>query len=192
MNTKSLIIIVPLVFIVLISGCLQEVTKEQSKEELGDEILNIGEAIPENWDHTIITQNLEDTSRPHGLWKPVAIVNFTNPKAEFEVAGGIYINPSFLLYFYDITEKQEIMEIIDKEKIYSWCVPVYFDETGKYIIVTSPCYIKSEKNYYFPLERELKEHFDKFKQSSSILSKENKYYKSSIWQSSEHGGYNSG
>ena len=78
MNTKSLIIIVPLVFIVLISGCLQEVTKEQSKEELGDEILNIGEAIPENWDHTIITQNLEDTSRPHGLWKPVAIVNIAN------------------------------------------------------------------------------------------------------------------
>ena len=173
MNTKSLIIIVPLLaFIVLISGCLQEVTKKQSKEELGDEILNIGEAIPENWDYTIITQNLEVTSRPHGLWKPVAIVNFTNPSVYFEVAGGDYRHLSLWLYFYNISEKQEIMGIIVNESIYSWCVPIYFNETNKYIIVTSPCYINNgvftdeTQSYYTFLGKSLKEYFNEFKYHS--------------------------
>ena len=191
MTPKFLLIAFSVMGIILISGC----TSEEKTKELQDEIQNIGEAVPEGWNYTI-TQNSEEIPIPHGLWKPAAIVNFINPNKEIDYYPGVKTyrkyNPSLRLYFYDITKKQEIMEIIDKEKIYSWCVPVYFDETGKYIIVTSPCYIKSEKNYYFPLERELKEHFDKFKQSSSILSKENKYYKSSIWQSSEHGGYNSG
>ena len=61
------------------------------------------------------------------------------------------------------------MEIIAKEIIYSWCTPMYFDETKKYIIVTSPCYINSgvfmeeAKGYYSPLEQSLREYFDKFK-----------------------------
>lgn len=56
MNKKSLITIGILIIAILISGCIQEVTKKQSKEELGDEILNIGEAVPEGWNYTI-TQN---------------------------------------------------------------------------------------------------------------------------------------
>jgi len=79
------------------------------------------------------------------------------------------INPLLWLYFYDIAKKQEIMEIIVKESIYSWCIPIYFDETKKYIVVTSPCYINSgifteeAKSYYSPLEKSLKGYFDKFK-----------------------------
>ncbi len=173
MKTKLYIILGSLLaLIVLLSGCIQEVTKKQSKEELIDEILNIGEAVPEGWNYTI-TQNSEETSIPHGLWKPVAIVNFTNFNEDFGYYPGVKTdkkyNPSLLLYFYDIAEKQKIMMIIDQEKIYSWCIPIYFDETKKYIIVTSGCYINSgvfteeAKNYYFPLEKSLKGYFDKFK-----------------------------
>ncbi|GFO97483.1 hypothetical protein ig2599ANME_1687, partial [groundwater metagenome] len=67
--------------IILISGCINE---EKIKEELGDEILNIGESIPEGWNYTVITQNIEETERPHGLWKPAAIVNFVNLNKEIE------------------------------------------------------------------------------------------------------------
>lgn len=173
MTSKFLLITAfSLMGIILISGCINE---EKTKDELGDEILNIGESIPEGWNYTIITQNLEETERPHGLWKPVAIVNFANLNKEIEYYPGVKTdkkyNPSLRLYFYNVTEKQEIMEIIDKEKIYSWCVPIYFDETKKYIIVTSGCYINSgiftedAKNYYFPLEKSLKVYFDKFKNS---------------------------
>ena len=184
MKTKSLLGSL-LVLIVLFSGCIQEVTKEQPKEELAGEILNIGKAIPEGWNYTvtqnfigevipasgygkIMTQNSEEMSIPHGLWKPVAIVNFTNPNEEFEYYQGMK-HPSLRLYFYHVTEKKEIMEIINKEIIYSWCIPIYFDETKKYVIVTSPCYINNgifteeAINYYSPLEKSLKEYFDKFK-----------------------------
>lgn len=174
--------------IILISGCINE---EKKKEELGDEIQNIGEAVPEGWNYTInqnfigevtpssgygkiITQNSEEmTEIPHGLWKPEAIVKFVNPNKEIgyysDVKTDKKINPSLQLYFYNIVEKQEIMEIIEQEKFRSWCIPIYFDETKKYIIVTSPCYINSgifteeAKNYYSPLEKSLKEYFDKFK-----------------------------
>lgn len=159
-----------LIGIIFISGCISE---EKTKAELGDEILNIGGSIPEGWNYTIITQNLEEPERPHGLWQPVAIVNIANLNKEIEYDQGVKndkkYNPSLQLYFYNVTEKQEIMEIIDKERIYSWCIPIYFDETKKYIIVTSPCYINSgiftekAKNYYSPLEKSLKEYFDKFK-----------------------------
>lgn len=135
----------------------------------------MGESIPEGWNYTIITQNLEDIKRPHGLWKPAAIVDFTNLNKEIEyytdMKTDTKYNPSLRLYFYNITEKQEIMEIIDKEKIYSWCIPIYFDETKKYIIITSPCYINSgiftEKaiNYYSPLGKSLENYFDKYNES---------------------------
>ncbi len=164
--------------ITLLSGCIQEITTNQPKGGLGDEILNIGDAVPKGWDYTIthnftgevipaggygkiMTKNSEEMSIPHGLWKPVAIVNFTNQTIESGEASGVYRNPSLWLYFYDITKKQEIMDIIDKEIIYSWCVPAYFDETDRYIIVTTLCNGKSS----FPedFERSLKEYFNRFK-----------------------------
>jgi hypothetical protein len=191
MKTKLPILIgLFLVLIILLGGCVQEVTKKQSEEKVGDEILNIGEAVPEGWIYTVtqdfideaipasgyskvITQNSEEMAIPHGLKKPAAIVNFANPNKEIEYNPDVITdkkyNPSLRLYFYNIMEKQEIMEIIDREKIYSWCIPIYFDETKKYIIVTSPCYINSgifteeAKNYYSSLEKSLKEYFYRFK-----------------------------
>lgn len=158
--------------IILTSGCINE---EKTKVKLGDEILNIGENIPEGWNYTIITKDLEDIERPQGLWEPVAIVNFANPDKEIGYYPDSKNNkkyyPSLQLYFYNITEKQEIMEIIDKEFMHSSCIPIYFGETGKYIIVTSPCYINSgifteeARNYYSPLEKSLKDYFEKYKES---------------------------
>jgi hypothetical protein len=131
--------------------------------------LNIGQAVPYGWNYTVVTKNLEEIPRPHGLWKPVAIVNFTNPSIYFEVAGDDNRHLSFWFYFYNISEKQEIIGIIVNESIYSWCVPIYFNGTNKYIIVTSLCYINSgvsteeTQRYYTVLEKSLKEYFNEFK-----------------------------
>lgn len=157
-----------LIIVILISGCIQEVTEKQSKEKLGDEILNIKDGIPEGWSYTNITEEGKK-GNPHGLEEPVIRIDFINPDEEFENSDETKYNPSLRLYFYHIAEKQKIMEIIANESIYSWCIPIYFDETERYIIVTSPCYINSgvfteeAKDYYYTLEKSLKEYFDKFK-----------------------------
>lgn len=76
------------------------------------------------------------------------------------------MNPSLRLYFYDIQEKDAILETIEQEKIYSWDVPDYFDETAGLIIVTSPLYINggcfSDEAIalYWPLEKALKGYFN--------------------------------
>jgi hypothetical protein len=58
-----LIIAFSVMGIILISGCISE---EKTKEEPGDEIQNIGEAVPEGWNYKI-TQNSEEIPIPHGL-----------------------------------------------------------------------------------------------------------------------------
>ena len=157
-----------LIITILISGCIQEVTEKQSKEKLGDEILKITDGIPEGWSYAQITEEGKK-GNPHGLEEPVIRIDFINPDEEFENSDETKYNPSLRLYFYHIVEKQEIMKIIANESMYSWSIPIYFDETERYIIVTSPCYINSgvfteeAKDYYSTLEKLLKEYFDKLK-----------------------------
>ncbi|MDP3103357.1 MAG: hypothetical protein Q8M95_01970 [Candidatus Methanoperedens sp.] len=166
MNPKFLLITAfSVVVIILLSGCINE---EKTKIELGEEILNIGHSIPDGWNHTIITHNLREIERPHGLWEPAAIVDFNlNKETGYSpaVKNDKEQNISLRLYFYNITEKQEIMEIIDQQKMLSWCIPTYFSETGKYIIVTSPCYIN--RGHYSFLEQPLKEYLNKYNVQNS-------------------------
>ncbi len=98
--------------IILINGCISE---EKTKEP-GDEIQNIGEAVPQGWNYTItqnfigevtpdngygkiITQNSEEMPVPHGLWKPVAIVNFVNLNKEIEYFPGVKTDRKYILRF---------------------------------------------------------------------------------------------
>lgn len=170
-NKKVLIpIIVVLIVFVAIIGYFVLQKQEPRIGKFGDEILDIEKSLPEAWQSRIITEKGEMGS-PHGLEEPVARVDFINAldKSEFEFMDDKN-HLSLRLYFYDIAEKQKIMQIIEKEAIYSWCIPVYFDETKKYIIITSPCYInkgssedKEAKNFYYVFEQSLKKYFDKFK-----------------------------
>ena len=116
------------------------------------------EIIPDDWECTVLTEELDKIERPHGLWTPAVMVQFINRKGEFS-CNNKKINPSLKLYFYDISEKEKVKNIIKKEAFYSWNIPVYFDETKNYIIVTSPSYINNgifteeAKKYYSPLEK---------------------------------------
>ncbi len=33
------------------------------------------------------------------------------------------------------------MKVIEKERIYSWNIPIYFGETDEFVVVTSPAYV---------------------------------------------------
>ncbi len=167
-TTVSLLVGSFWVIMIMMAGCTQQSSPKSSNQELGTEIVNVGDVLPPGWNFTIITQNLEEIPRPHGLWNPVAVVNFTNPSLSFKGAGGEHQHLSLWLYFYNISEKHEIMGIIANESIYSWCIPIYFNETHQYIIVTSPCCInggvftEETQQYYIVLEKSLKKYFHEF------------------------------
>lgn len=131
----------------------------------GDFVSGMQDVLPEGWEMELITQE-GLMGHPHGLDEPLFRIDFVNRTHQFEAPGGQASFPSLRLYFYDIREKDAILETIEQEKIYSWDVPDYFDETAEYIVVTSPLYINGgcfsdeAMSLYTPLEKALKNYFD--------------------------------
>jgi len=119
----------------------------------------------EGWEMELITQE-GLMGHPHGLNEPLFRIDFVDRTHNFEVPGGQMRFPSLRLYFYDIREKDAVLEVIEQEKIYSWDIPDYFDETVEYIVVTSPLYINGgcfsdeAMSFYEPLEKVLKDYFN--------------------------------
>jgi hypothetical protein len=82
---------------------------------------------------------------PHGLDKPVFQVVASNTNLAFLLSTNAphpkMQNPIVPLYFYRHSEKAGIMKVIEKERIYSWNIPIYFGETDEFVVVTSPAYV---------------------------------------------------
>ncbi len=128
-----------LALLCIVAGCTSEATSPR-EDALISEIC--GE-LPQGWTCTIEQENAKK-GHPHGLEEPLFRTDFTNPHQAFEspFAGGRKkLNPIIQLYFYDIASKAHVMEVIEKERIHSWDIPIYFGETEKYIVVTSPSYV---------------------------------------------------
>jgi hypothetical protein len=100
---------------------------------------------------------------------PLFRLDFTDTVNTFTAACGYIETPIFSpglrLFFYDIEDKSSIMKVIEMEKIYSWDIPQYYDESPLYIAITSPVYINNGFyddeviKYYKPLEKALKSYF---------------------------------
>lgn len=78
---------------------------------------------------------------PRGLDKPLFCAIFNNTENLITGCFSQESHPGFKLCFYPIAHSTEIEEIIVKESIFSWCIPVKYLVSSQYYIVTSPCYI---------------------------------------------------
>jgi hypothetical protein len=99
--------------------------------------------LPAGWSYTVYQGN-EVKQVPHGMGKPVFEFIASNTNASFAkdpVAGPAVQNPVVPLYFYPQALKPEIMKHIEKEKVYSWAIPIYFGETEDFVVVTSPAFV---------------------------------------------------
>jgi len=96
--------------------------------------------LPDEWQCTIETKEGQK-GHPHGLDELLFRVDFSNPDKTFYDRFKGKLSPLIQLYFYEISSKAHIMRVIEKEKEYSWNIPIYFGETDKYIAVTSPPYV---------------------------------------------------
>ncbi len=138
----------------------------ESSEKAGysDFVSGIHDVLPAGWELQVIDQT-GTMNPPHGLNEPLFRIDFVDHTHQFKDSGERVYNPSLRLYFYDIQEKDAVLNTIEAEKMFSWDVPIYFDETTEYIIVTSPLYINrghftdETEALYQPLENALKECF---------------------------------
>lgn len=93
---------------------------------------------PDGWDCEIIESNFNPNDIPQNADTPVAIVKYYNSNREFDG-----VNPSLTLNFYPIDQKDDLVNFIKSQQIFSWCIPIYFGETKDYFIITSPCFKNS-------------------------------------------------
>ena len=119
--------------------------KVMKKVELGGQTLisQIRKDLPSGWQCRVVQQD-GAKGHPHGLAEPLLRVDFSAPEQSFQSPIGgrrDRVSPLIQLYFYDIATKAHVLEVIDKERVYSWDIPIYFGETEDYIIVTSPSYV---------------------------------------------------
>lgn len=101
--------------------------------------------LPTGWTCTVHPGG-EVARIPHGLGKPVSQIVVANPDISFPRAQLTPVDPKsgspiIPLYLYPQADKAQVMQVIDKEKDYSWDIPIYFGETGDFVVVTSPAYV---------------------------------------------------
>jgi hypothetical protein len=98
-------------------------------------------AAPEGWQCTITTGDFNIQNIPQNAETPIAIIEYLNPNREFTKYTEMKVNPSLIIDIYEIGRKQELMDFIKSQQLYSWCIPIYYGETKDYFIITSPCFI---------------------------------------------------
>jgi hypothetical protein len=113
------------------------------KTENGSELSDFCSVIPDNWQCQIITKDFDSTDIPKNTPAPSAIVKYVNFEKQILHYGDIMINPSLVLDLYPVSKKEELIQFLKSQQIYSWCIPEYFGETDEYFIITSPCFINS-------------------------------------------------
>lgn len=97
--------------------------------------------IPNDWECEIIKDNFNANDIPRNADTPIAIIKYFNPNIECTINVDHKFNPSLILDFYPIDQKQLLIYLIKSQVLYSWCIPIYYGETEKYFIITSPCFI---------------------------------------------------
>lgn len=96
---------------------------------------------PNGWECEIITSNFNTHDIPQNADTPIAIVKYLNRNVEFTNYDDTKVNPSLIIDFYTIGRKQDLIDFIKSQLLYSWCTPIYYGETKDYFIITSPCFI---------------------------------------------------
>jgi hypothetical protein len=131
---KTLLIINCLLFLSILS-C----EKNENRSELSD----FCSVVPDNWQCQIITKDFDSIDIPKNTPAPSSIVKYVNFDKTILHNGDIMINPSLVLDLYPVSKKEELIQFLKSQQIFSWCIPEYFGETEEYFIITSPCFINS-------------------------------------------------
>lgn len=96
---------------------------------------------PDGWQCEIKGDNFDNADIPQNAPEPIAVIKYTNPQKNFTTHLETTDISSLTLDFYPIEQKAMLIGFIKSQQMYSWCIPIYYGETEKYFIVSSPCFI---------------------------------------------------
>jgi len=123
--------------------------------------------LPKGWSYTIASKSGR-MGHPHGLEEPLFRADFVSTSGTFlrVLPGGksATVQPSLRLHFHRREERPRIFDVIEREKVFSWEIPILFGETKDYVIVTSPEWVNhgvsttEARTLYEPLEKALREY----------------------------------
>lgn len=113
------------------------------KELMNTKIEDFCSVKPDGWDCEIIESKFNPNDIPQNADTPIAIIKYYNSNREFDGIGQSNVNPSLTLNLYPIDKKDDLINFIKSQQIFSWCIPIYFGETRDYFIITSPCFKNS-------------------------------------------------
>lgn len=95
---------------------------------------------PLEWECEIIKDNFNTNDIPQNMDLPIAIIKYKIQDRGFIGYSNKKITPSLTLDFYPIAKKNELISFIKSQRMYSWCIPIYYGETKDFVIITSPCF----------------------------------------------------
>jgi hypothetical protein len=124
--------------IILVTALLISCEKAESDPDIN----NFCSIAPNGWECEIIQENFNKNDIPKNAGQPIAIIKYTNSDKKFAYFGTeTEVHPSLTLNLYPIEKKSDLIALIKSQQLFSWCIPIYYGETRKYFIITSPCFI---------------------------------------------------
>ncbi len=115
----------------------EKISKED--QEIIDEFISI---IPAEWEGDVIRSGYTDRDTIWGApTEPLFVIKYIKPGVPIVRSDGKIINPQLVLNFFDISQTQEMIDLVIAQMDFPWCITWYFGETDRYIILTSPCFI---------------------------------------------------
>lgn len=111
------------------------------KENINPGIEDFCRAKPEGWVCEIIQSDLKEYNFQENTLTPIAIIKYKSLNREITTSNNQKENPSLIINLYSIAQKDELIDFIQSQAMYSWCIPIYYGESKEYFVVTSPCFI---------------------------------------------------
>lgn len=111
------------------------------KEIINADIEDFCRVKPEGWICEIIQSDFKEYELPKDAATPMAIIKYKSINREFPTFDNQKENPSLIINLYPISQKDELIDFIQTQQMYSWCIPMYYGESNEYFILTSPCFI---------------------------------------------------
>jgi hypothetical protein len=131
------------VFAVVLITVFANVTAKAAEISGESVAADIAKQLLEGWTCNLITEKGK-MGYPQGLQEPLFRLDFVNTNIVLHEKLGplepVDLHPNLRLHFHSKTEREEILKVMDSERVSSADISTIFGETKDFVIVSSPAW----------------------------------------------------